>query len=1251
VANQLITIVVSAKTGQAQAEFAAVGRSVGASARQMDAAAKVAQARMAAFGAAASTFGKIVTLGVAGGLALSAKAAIDFESSFTGVRKTLNATEGQFLSLADGIRQLSKEIPINVNELNRIAELGGQLDISIGGIETFTETIAKIGVATELSTEAAALGFSRLGNVLGVAENDFDRMGAALVDLGNNSATTEDQILTFALRIAPVGKTVGLTADQVLALAAAFSTVGIPAERGGTAVQRAFIEMTKAIDYGGAELESFAKIAGTTTSEFATIFKRDAAQAFNLFIEGVGRVAREGGNVSSMLEEVGLGAARTFSTITALANNTGGLTRALNLSSKAWQENLALNAEADKRFATTSSQVTLAKNQMNDLGIEIGQSVIPQLGALANILGNVGAGFQAIDGPTRVAIKGFAALTIGITIASLAGKGAVKLFGVFLPAAMKETGIQAVMLRSAMGAGLTAGIFLAISAFQRWGAQQKRNQTITEDLTTAIKEQKSSLEDLASPAVVQSLDDAERALLSFFEISPKVFGEAITGNTVALGLLTDQYDKLKDRTGNSIVDSTQQVALMQLLTSRTNLYKTAVEQARIQLEQESKLQANDTEIMRMRMRALGSMTDAISEMGDAASLSEDQINALADAMNGLDDAVSTSLDFVDAVRSLAEAQADLNDTTDPSIDQFVAYQRALNNVEQAARELGPNGIQPAIDQINMMRQMGLLTENQYIEFYNILLQIQPIAQSFGSGAAIISGNLDMIGSVAANAGVPIGAFINLLLGMNAAMLGTIQNASQLSLALDLAINKPGKLKVLNLIGEEDAASQLDGVALDAVNAIARRFKRLSGDFVNIGKEVAKAMGVGIRGGGGGGGGGGGSSDGGAVGAAVEDVLGKAMDTIREQLDAFTGAISATQRFRRAIRDLADAEKGLLDLRREQKTLPDQILAAEERLRRARSRAVDVTLDEQLAIQVAEENLARAQLAFAQGRITQTELSIAERDLANTRIAATADTDEVRQAENDLTTLRDRQIGIVSDLSDANSSLLDAQLGLVDAQVELVRSGKDFNDIGKDGVDIFRDLAQQVGLTKDAIQSLIDLGFFASDAFTADQNTTGGLIPLSDAGGGSTTGSGTSASNVYTVKAGDTLSAVSAFLGVTLGKLLALNATVTNSITGISRTLDPNLIFAGDLLQFALGGVVPGMVGQPQLIMAHGGERITSSSTSRKQHNADSGGGVTIQNLNVRGVFDPTRPQEWQKIMVAVRTELEYDRRSRTVGMG
>lgn len=71
-----------------------------------------------------------------------------------------------------------------------------------------------------------------------MSAEDYDRLGATIVDLGNNFATTEADIVEMATRLASTGAITGKTEPQMLAIATALSSVGIEAEAGGSAISK-----------------------------------------------------------------------------------------------------------------------------------------------------------------------------------------------------------------------------------------------------------------------------------------------------------------------------------------------------------------------------------------------------------------------------------------------------------------------------------------------------------------------------------------------------------------------------------------------------------------------------------------------------------------------------------------------------------------------------------------------------------------------------------------------------------------------------------------------------------------------------------------------------------------------------------------------------------------------------------------------------------------------------------------------------
>ncbi len=365
--------------------------------------------RMGGFSGLVAKAGLVGAGGVAA-LGLGAtKMAVDFESSFAGVRKTVDATEAQFAELSKGFRGMAKEIPVNVNELNRIGEAAGQLGIKQENILGFTRVMADLGVTTNMSSDEAATALARLANITQLPQDQFENMGSTIVELGNNMATTEAEIVNMSLRLAAAGDIVGLTQAETLSFAAALSSVGIRAEAGGTAISRVFVDIANAAASGGDQLDLFAKVAGLSSTEFTKAFEEDAAGAIVTFIEGLGGITKSGGNVFPVLEALGLSNVRVQRALLSAAGAGDTFRESLALGSKAWDENTALAAEAAQRYETTASQMRIFMNVVQDVAISIGSALLPTLSDLAQ------KGAEALQG---VDFEAFA-VTVGVAVENI----------------------------------------------------------------------------------------------------------------------------------------------------------------------------------------------------------------------------------------------------------------------------------------------------------------------------------------------------------------------------------------------------------------------------------------------------------------------------------------------------------------------------------------------------------------------------------------------------------------------------------------------------------------------------------------------------------------------------------------------------------------------------------------------------------------------------------------------------------------
>lgn len=390
--------------------------------------------------------------GAAGALALQqmASEAIAFESAFAGVRKTVKGSAAELDVLGASLRSMAlRDVPVSVNALSDIAASAGQLGIQTGRIEDFTQVIADLGVATDLTGTQAATGMARFANITQMPQEQFDRLGSTVVALGNNLATTESEIVEMGLRLAGAGAQIGMTEAQILAMAGALSSVGIEAEAGGTAFSRVMVDIAQAVETSSDKLDGFAEVAGMSAEAFAVAFRNDPAAAITSFVAGLGAISDAGGNTFGVLEDLELGEIRVRDALLRTSGAGQLLVDSLDLSAAAWEDNNALTEEAAQRYETTESQIQFAKNALVDLGIELGENLLPLVQAAGTGVSELAGFVSGLPEPVQTTAVGFLALASALGVVG----GAVLLALPRIAAtrvALADLGITAASTRSAL---------------------------------------------------------------------------------------------------------------------------------------------------------------------------------------------------------------------------------------------------------------------------------------------------------------------------------------------------------------------------------------------------------------------------------------------------------------------------------------------------------------------------------------------------------------------------------------------------------------------------------------------------------------------------------------------------------------------------------------------------------------------------------------------------------------------------------
>ncbi len=320
---------------------------------------------------------KNLTIGVLGVGVASTKTAIDFETAFTGVEKTVDGTTEQMLNLKQGIRDMAKEIPSSTTEISAVAEAAGQLGIKTDDILSFTRVMIDLGNATNLSAEEAATALAKFANVTNMSSKNYDRLGSTVVALGNNFATTERDIVEMGTRLAATGELTGLSESQIMALATAMSSVGLEAEVGSSAMSKLLKQIQISVETGNKKLQTFAKVSNMSVSDFKKAFEDDAVKALSAFLKGLNDTERNGKSAISILNDMGMTETRLSNTVLSLTNSSDLLNNAIDIGNNAWNENNALTNEASKRYQTTASKLKTTLNRLQDVGTNLGNKLLP----------------------------------------------------------------------------------------------------------------------------------------------------------------------------------------------------------------------------------------------------------------------------------------------------------------------------------------------------------------------------------------------------------------------------------------------------------------------------------------------------------------------------------------------------------------------------------------------------------------------------------------------------------------------------------------------------------------------------------------------------------------------------------------------------------------------------------------------------------------------------------------------------------
>lgn len=605
-----------------------------------------------------------ITMPVIAAGAATVKAATDIDTSLTGVRKTVDGTEEQYQSLKDAAIEFSETNAVSASQILDIQALGAQLGFAIDELDEFGRVTSGLDIATNMNAEQAGTEMAQFANITKMAHSEVSNYASAVVGLGNTSATTESDISSMAMRIAAAGTQAGMSQADILGVSAALASMGVEAEAGGTAISTIMANIDKSVargsdalkgwaDQAGMSAEEFtsamasnadqfkwladsagmtvkelskavldnsdalstwASTAGMSADEFSAAWKEDPVQALASVFSGMEAATEAGGNMSLMLEDLGIDSIRQTDIMKRLAGNSELVTKSVATANDEWEKNTALQNEVGNRNESLAAKFEILKNKViaiaDDVGGPLANALLDALDAAEPLIEAIAAGaetFADMDKEQQQAILTAAALAAALGPAlNVSGKlvGTVgNLKEAFEKAGGSMSGMatkSAPMLAAALAAILIADL---VSQFADYSDALKDAEGATDGMREAVNTAQAN------------------------------FSAAIPGCEAYAASLSDVHDKTRETT-QAQAD----------LAGRIDETWSGI--------------GTDSALIQAHTDTIARLTSGYDENGNKAKLSADEQAQLQTAVAGLNEVCGTSYSVIDAQNGVLDTSTD-----------------------------------------------------------------------------------------------------------------------------------------------------------------------------------------------------------------------------------------------------------------------------------------------------------------------------------------------------------------------------------------------------------------------------------------------------------------------------------------------------------------------------------------------------------------------------------------------------------------
>ena len=327
---------------------------------------------------------------------------IAIDSAMAGVRKTTGMAADEIATMKRSFIGLSKVMPTAADDLANIGAIAGQLGIQgQENILGFTEDIAKMAVAFDMSAEDSATAMAKMAKIYDIQIEKVDALGSAINVLGNTTAAKESQIMAYSMSLGAAADVMGFSATEALALGATLISMGQDASMAGTRINSALTSL-------GKNTALAANTLGMSETAFKKAFGDDPMRMLQALATEIGTIKDPLDQNTAAVELFGTYGGKAM---IALAADMEGLDTNLAAAQKGFEENTSLTEEYANATDTLAAKLQIAENRQEAAAISLGGAMAPATIAVAGATALLADGVAALPGPLQTAAG--MALTLG----------------------------------------------------------------------------------------------------------------------------------------------------------------------------------------------------------------------------------------------------------------------------------------------------------------------------------------------------------------------------------------------------------------------------------------------------------------------------------------------------------------------------------------------------------------------------------------------------------------------------------------------------------------------------------------------------------------------------------------------------------------------------------------------------------------------------------------------------------------------